>query len=130
MWPNPQGAADLVTFTEEIFNERLHFLCSVSLPKHNNSKQIPSQQYLIFSKSTIENTRKKWEICSNLIIKTPERRQWSLSGDFIVYFERIPHLVVVFLLLTLSWAGKCRLGTIYYSHQLLFRLFYFCFLVC
>ena len=31
MWPNPQETADLVTFTEEIFNGKLHFLCSVSL---------------------------------------------------------------------------------------------------
>ena len=28
MWPNPQKAADLVTFTEEILNGKLHFLCS------------------------------------------------------------------------------------------------------
>ena len=28
MWPNPQFPADLVTFTEEIFNGELHFLCS------------------------------------------------------------------------------------------------------
>ena len=27
MWPNPQVAADLVTFTEKILNEKLHFLC-------------------------------------------------------------------------------------------------------
>ena len=26
MWPNPQFPADLVTFTEEILNEKLHFL--------------------------------------------------------------------------------------------------------
>ena len=29
MCPNPQGTADLVTFTEEILNGKLHFLCSV-----------------------------------------------------------------------------------------------------
>ena len=29
MWPNPQFPADLVKFTEEIFNEKRHFLCSV-----------------------------------------------------------------------------------------------------
>ena len=29
MWPNPQSTADLVTFTEEILNGKLHFLCSV-----------------------------------------------------------------------------------------------------
>ena len=26
MWPNPQFPADLVTFTEEILNGKLHFL--------------------------------------------------------------------------------------------------------
>ena len=29
MWPKPQFSADLVTFTEEILNGKLHFLCSV-----------------------------------------------------------------------------------------------------
>ena len=33
MRPNPPETADLVTFTEEILNEKLHFLCSV-LCKH------------------------------------------------------------------------------------------------
>ena len=28
MWPDPQETADLVTFTEEILNGKLHFLCS------------------------------------------------------------------------------------------------------
>ena len=28
MWPNPQEAVDLVTFTEEIRNGKLHFLGS------------------------------------------------------------------------------------------------------
>ena len=31
MWPNSQGTADLVTFTQEILNGKLHFLCSVML---------------------------------------------------------------------------------------------------
>ena len=30
MWPDPQKTADLVTFTEEILNGKLHFLCSAS----------------------------------------------------------------------------------------------------
>ena len=29
MWPNPQENANLVTFTEEILNGKLHFLCSI-----------------------------------------------------------------------------------------------------
>ena len=28
MWPNPQFPADLVTFTEEILNGKVHFLRS------------------------------------------------------------------------------------------------------
>ena len=28
MWPNPQKTADLVTFTEEILNRKLDFLCN------------------------------------------------------------------------------------------------------
>ena len=28
MWPNPQETGDLVTFTEEILNGKLHFLWS------------------------------------------------------------------------------------------------------
>ena len=30
MWPNPQYPVDLVTFTEEFLNGKLHFLCSDS----------------------------------------------------------------------------------------------------
>ena len=34
MWPNPQFPADLVTFTEEIFNEK-HF-CAVNTPENQS----------------------------------------------------------------------------------------------
>ena len=30
MWPNSQETVDLVTFTEEILNGKLHILCSVN----------------------------------------------------------------------------------------------------
>ena len=39
---------------------------------------------------------------SNVIIKTPERRQWCRSGIFIVKFEHISYLFLLFLLLTLQ----------------------------
>ena len=42
------------------------------------------------------------EICSKLTTKTPERRQWRRSGVFFVNFEHIPHITLVFLLLTLT----------------------------
>ena len=41
-------------------------------------------------------------MCSKLTIKTPERRQLRRSGVFIVTSEHISHLVLMFLLLTLS----------------------------
>ena len=59
-----------------------------------------SQLEFISSKLTTEELR--CEICSKLIIKTPERRQWRRSDVFIVNFENISHLLLVFLLLTLS----------------------------
>ena len=62
------------------------------------------------------NTRIRCEICSKLTIKSPEQCQC-----FIVNFEHISRLVLVFLLLTLNmqmltgkkmeesaWSSKCR----------------------
>ena len=40
MWPNPQETADFVTFTEEILNGKLHFLCSES---YTNSEIQPEE---------------------------------------------------------------------------------------
>ena len=48
------------------------------------------------------NTKTRCEICSKFKIKTPERRHCRRSGVFIVNFEYISHLVLVFLLLTLG----------------------------
>ena len=42
------------------------------------------------------------EICSKLTIKTPQRRQWRLSDVFIINFEQISHIVVVFPLFPLN----------------------------
>ena len=43
------------------------------------------------------NTRERCEICPKLTITTPERRHWRRSGIFIVNFERISYLFIVFL---------------------------------
>ena len=48
------------------------------------------------------DTRTRFEICSKLTMKTPERRHWRRSGVFIINFELVSHLVLVFLLLTLN----------------------------
>ena len=59
--------------------------------------KIPVGIYLLKVKN--RNTRTRCEICSKLTIKTPERRRF---GVFIVNFETISHLVLVFLFLTLN----------------------------
>ena len=60
----------------------------------------PAGIYLL--KVNNRNTRTRCEVCSKLIMKTPEWRQWGRSGVFIVNYEHISHLGLVFLSLTLS----------------------------
>ena len=56
-------------------------------------RHIPIGIYLL--KVNDRNTRTRFEICSKLTKKTPER-----SSVFIVKFEHNSHFVLVFLLLT------------------------------
>ena len=51
-------------------------------------------------KVIIRSTRTRCEIGSKLTIKRPERHHWRRSGVFIINFEHISLLVLVFLLLT------------------------------
>ena len=60
----------------------------------------PAGIYLL--KVNNRNIRTRCEICSELTIKILERRQWRRSGVFIVNFEHILHLVLVFLVFILS----------------------------
>ena len=48
------------------------------------------------------NTRARCEISSKLTMKTTEWHYWRHSGVFIINFEHILDLVLVFLLLTLN----------------------------
>ena len=59
----------------------------------------PAGIYLL--KINNRNARTRCEIYSKLTIKTPEQRQWRRSSVFIVNFEHISHVALVFLLLTL-----------------------------
>ena len=49
------------------------------------------------------------EICSELTIKTPERRQWRHSGVFIAKFEWISQIVLVFPIVKsiMKTQGQC-----------------------
>ena len=64
------------------------------------TRSYPVDSYML--KVNKRNIRTGCEICSKLTIKTPEQRQWRHSGVFIVNFEYIADLVLVFLLLTLN----------------------------
>ena len=66
----------------------------------NTYTSSPASNYLF--KVHNRNTKTRYEICSKLTIKIPKRYQWDRSCIFIVNFQNISHLVVVFLLLTLS----------------------------
>ena len=60
----------------------------------------PASNYMF--KVNNKNIRARCEICSKLTIKILERRYWRRSGIFIVNFEHVSHLVLVFLLLPSS----------------------------
>ena len=61
---------------------------------------IPAGNYMF--KVNNRNTSTRCETSSKLTIKTPERRHWRRPDVFIVNFEHVSHLVLVFLLLTLD----------------------------
>ena len=78
----------------------------------------PAGIYLL--KVNNRNTGTRCEICSKLTIKILERRQRRRPGIFIVNFEHISHLVLVFLLLTFAgWVRvkvtSCRYENIYFK---------------
>ena len=65
----------------------------------------PACIYLL--KVNNRNSETICEICSKLTIKKPERRHWRRSGVFIVDFEHMSHLALMFLFLI--WTCNCRL---------------------
>ena len=96
----------LLTAKSHFFRQTLHlrkyskYLCTIIPWWKKTKKTHPAGIYLL--KVNDWSTRTRCEICSKLTIKIPERRQWCRSGIFIVNFEHISHLVLVFLLLTLN----------------------------
>ena len=79
--------------------EHMSFFVAIML-RASSRRAYPAGIYLL--KVNNRNTRTRFEKCSKLTIKTPQRRQWRCSGVFIVNFQHILHLVLVFLWLTLN----------------------------
>ena len=69
-----------------------------------NSEDLSSANRANINLFKVSNKRikKRCEICWKLTIKTAEWRQWRHSGVFIVEFQHISHLFLLFLLLTLN----------------------------
>ena len=88
-----------------------------TLPVFTN---FPADFYLF--KANNKCTRKRCEICSKLTIKTPERRHWRSTGVFIVNFEHISPLFLVFFVdfehANVSWVS---LSTILNTSRCVFR---------
>ena len=84
MWPNPQFPANLVTFTEEILNGKLHFLCSVICTKASFNKAAGVSGIVFFLRT--------FRIFLQLFNRTP-------PGDYFKKFEYQEFVIVV------SWAS-------------------------
>ena len=55
MWPNPRETAYLVTFTEEILNRKLHFLCNSIYVGRLSFSISPDYFLLLFNRMTKQN---------------------------------------------------------------------------
>ena len=77
-----------------------HFLFLSFTKEVGKQVTIPAGIYLL--KVSNRNTKTRCEICSKLIRKTSEQCQWSCSCVFIINYDHISHLFLMFLLLTLK----------------------------
>ena len=75
---------------------------TIKTPERCQAFWFLNQANIYLLKIINRNTRKICEICSKLTIETPERCNWHRrSGVFIINFQHILHLFLVFLLLIL-----------------------------
>ena len=98
------GFCLLCSLQSPVFQEETDYLYRHS---RDSTKANPTGNYMF--KVNNRNTRKRCKICSKLTIKTPERSHCRRAGAFIINFEQISYLFLVFLLLNLkklTLAGK------------------------
>ena len=105
MWPNPHVPADLITFTEEILNGKLHFLCSVVrawmmlwwieiglsfLNKSWNDDDL--SQYVIFSAHSFKEFILLLRSLLWNIQTKGHYRNWDIINAFITVFLLFRHM--------------------------------------
>ena len=82
-----------------------------AIPLRKREKGYLACIYLL--KVNNRNTRTRCEICSKLTIKIPERHYWRRSSVFIVNFEHISYLFLLFLILALDlWLPKVQIDNL------------------
>ena len=123
MWPNPQ--VDLATFTEEILNGKLHFLCRVSKKKKKNYDQL-TLKFLIsvlvaFAVSYTEPVEEIWtktpqNICYqtelHLVVEFSDREALDLENTDIRSLEWSNYTAV--LLLPFPWSSNSSIASLCY----------------
>ena len=95
MWPNPEFPVDLLTYTEEILNKKLHFFAVVV------SIWLVPIWYLFVYNQLLKHQKTR-EIGLTLTIKTQERHHWRCICVFIVDLEHIQRSIQVFPFLSLN----------------------------
>ena len=91
----------------------MQFKIIIPLPRQAPLHTESSKNYLIactcinsisifLFKVNNKNIKTICETCLKLVIKTPEQRQCHRSGVFIVNFEHVSHIVLVFPLLNMN----------------------------
>ena len=93
-----------------VSNEIIVMLCEPY--KHITIETVLPSKYYLF-KVNNRNTKKRYEICSKLAIKTSERCQWRSFSFFIVNLEHISHLFLMFTvdfeqLITWNWTNNVQ----------------------
>ena len=97
-WPITSLLHILVTLWYLVVTTRWYILRKPASDSYRSA--YPANIYMF--KANNRNHRKGCGICSKLTAKKAEQRQWTLSGFFIVNFEHISHLFIMFVLLTLT----------------------------
>ena len=87
MWPNPQFSTDLVTFTEEIINGKLHFLFSAK--NYQNILFLSRSNHMkIFVKNGVLKTFTETHICSAVLFLSNRTPLWVFSSESCKKFQK------------------------------------------
>ena len=80
-----------------VCNDIIDMLCEtlINIKIQRFELSFPTNNYLF--KFNNRNSRKSYEICSELTIKTPERGHWRNFRVFIVNLEHISYLFLMFI---------------------------------